>query len=69
MTDPGNPCFGCGDANPGGMHLAFTFDEERQRVVGRFSLGPEYQGGPGFVHGGIVATLLDEVMSKASRFQ
>lgn len=63
-----NPCFGCGEANPRGMHLPFEFDEERQRVIGRFALGPEYQGGPGFIHGGIVATLLDEVMSKVSRF-
>jgi uncharacterized protein (TIGR00369 family) len=67
MTEP-NPCFGCGDANPRGMHLEFDRDEERQRVVGRFRLGPEYQGGTGFIHGGIIALVLDEVMSKVSRF-
>ncbi len=33
-----------------------------------FRLGEEYQGGSGFLHGGIIALLLDEVMSKASRF-
>ena len=70
MSDPhvGNPCFGCGEANPRGMHLRFDRDEQRQRIVGRFELGPEYQGATGFVHGGIVATVLDEVMSKVSRF-
>jgi len=70
MTDPegGNPCFGCGDANPRGMHLHFDRDEQRQRIVGKFRLGPEYQGAAGFIHGGIIATLLDEVMSKVSRF-
>jgi uncharacterized protein (TIGR00369 family) len=64
----GNPCFGCGAANAQGMHLRFDRDDQRQRIVGRFRLGPEYQGATGFIHGGIIATVLDEVMSKASRF-
>ena len=50
------------------MKLAFEFDESSQRVTGRFRLGPEYQGAPGFIHGGIIATVLDEVMSKVTRF-
>lgn len=50
------------------MKLIFEMDESSQRVVGRFRLGPEYQGASGFIHGGIIATLLDEVMSKVSRF-
>jgi uncharacterized protein (TIGR00369 family) len=64
---PENPCFGCGAANPRGMHLHFERDNERRRIVGRFRLGAEYQGGGGFIHGGIIATVLDEVMSKVSR--
>jgi uncharacterized protein (TIGR00369 family) len=70
MSDPhsANPCFGCGEGNARGMHLQFGRDEQRQRVIGRFSLGPEYQGASGFIHGGIIATVLDEVMSKVSRF-
>ena len=66
--DPANPCFGCGGANPRGMKLVFDFDQAALRVIGRFRLGPEYQGGTGFIHGGIIATVLDEVMSKVSRF-
>jgi uncharacterized protein (TIGR00369 family) len=65
---PENPCFGCGGANARGMKLAFEQDDERQRIVGRFRLGEEYQGGSGFLHGGIIALLLDEAMGKASRF-
>ena len=65
---PDNGCFGCGGANARGLHLAFEQDDARQRIVGRFRLGEEYQGGTGFLHGGIIALLLDEVMSKASRF-
>jgi uncharacterized protein (TIGR00369 family) len=67
MTEA-NPCFGCGSANARGMHLAFEKDDARQRIVGRFRLGAEYQGASGFIHGGIIALVLDEVMSKASRF-
>jgi uncharacterized protein (TIGR00369 family) len=66
--NPSNPCFGCGGANPRGMRLAFERDAARRRIVGRFRLGAEYQGGPGFIHGGIIATVLDEAMGKACRF-
>jgi uncharacterized protein (TIGR00369 family) len=66
--NPANHCFGCGGANPRGMQLAFEQDESAARIRGMFRLGAEYQGGPGFVHGGIIATLLDEVMAKVNRF-
>ena len=70
MSEPGapNPCFGCGAANPQGMRLVFERDDAQKRIRGRFRLGPEYQGAPGMVHGGIIATVLDEAMGKASRF-
>jgi len=67
-ANPSNPCFGCGGANPRGIRLAFDPDPERRRIVVRFRLGAEYQGGPGFIHGGIIATVLDEAMGKVSRF-
>ncbi len=66
--NPANPCFGCGGANPRGMRLEFERDAERRRITGRFRLGAEYQGGAGFIHGGIIAVVLDEAMSKVSRF-
>lgn len=65
---PANHCFGCGGANARGMQLTFEQDDARQRIRGTFRVGEQYQGGPGFVHGGIIATLLDEVMAKVSRF-
>jgi uncharacterized protein (TIGR00369 family) len=68
QPDPANPCFGCGGANARGMKLVFEADEANQRITGHFRLGPEYQGATGFIHGGIIATVLDEVMSKVSRF-
>ncbi len=68
QPDPANPCFGCGGGNPRGMKLVFEMDESGRRVIGRFRIGPEYQGATGFIHGGIIATVLDEAMSKVSRF-
>ena len=64
-----NGCFVCGAANPRGMYLAFEQDGTAKRIRGRFRLSSDYQGGEGFIHGGIIATLLDEVMSKANRFR
>ena len=64
---PENRCFGCGGANAAGMKLAFDLDLDERRARGRFVLGPEYSGGAGFAHGGIIAVLLDEAMGKISR--
>lgn len=67
--NPANKCFGCGGANSEGMKLAFDQDNVGKRIVGRFTLGPRYQGGGGMLHGGIIATLLDEAMGKVCRFR
>lgn len=67
--NPVNRCFGCGGANDAGMKLTFEQDNEKRRIVGRFVLGERYQGGGGMAHGGIIATLLDEVMGKVCRFR
>ena len=67
--NPVNKCFGCGGDNAGGMKLTFEQDNVNRRIVGRFVLGERYQGGGGFGHGGIIATLLDEAMGKVCRFR
>lgn len=51
------------------MKLTFEQDNGKRRIVGRFVLGERYQGGGGMAHGGIIATLLDEVMGKVCRFR
>jgi acyl-coenzyme A thioesterase PaaI-like protein len=61
-----NGCFGCGDDNRAGLHLKF-FVDEAERVLCRVRLPAQFQGPPGHAHGGIIATLLDEAMSKANR--
>jgi uncharacterized protein (TIGR00369 family) len=67
--NPTNVCFGCGGANERGMQLTYEQDDAVQRIRGNFRLGAEYQGGAGFIHGGILATVLDEVMGKVCRFR
>lgn len=65
--NPANHCFGCGGANGFGMKLTFEVDRDTGRASGKFVLGPRYAGGAGFVHGGVIAVLLDEVMGKISK--
>ena len=67
--NPVNKCFGCGGANDEGMKLTFEQDDTNKKVVGRFVIGPRYQGGGGMLHGGIIAVLLDEAMGKVCRFR
>lgn len=64
-----NHCFGCGAANPAGMKLPFDLDLDARRTHGSFTLGPNYAGGAGFAHGGIIAVVLDEAMGKLSRLK
>src|SRR5580698_456621 len=61
-----NRCFGCGQANPVGLHLEFLLAEDGS-VVSFATVADTYEGPPGYLHGGIIATLLDEAMSKAVR--
>jgi uncharacterized protein (TIGR00369 family) len=58
-------CFGCGETNKTGLRLKVSLENER--VFSRARIPKRFQGPPGCVHGGIIATLLDEAMSKANR--
>ncbi len=50
-------CFGCGPANPEGLHIeSFVEGEE---VVCRFTPAPHHHAFPGMLNGGIIGTLLD----------
>jgi uncharacterized protein (TIGR00369 family) len=60
-------CFGCGLNNPIGLKLKFTRDGDSCRA--EFTPDKAHQGWPGVVHGGIIASLLDEAMSYAAYFE
>jgi acyl-coenzyme A thioesterase PaaI-like protein len=52
-------CWGCGDA-PGGIRLPYPVAEGATEYEARLRFDERHQGGPGFVHGGMVAAALDE---------
>jgi uncharacterized protein (TIGR00369 family) len=53
-------CFVCGESNPIGLKLRFETDGHI--VQTRFVARPEHVGFRQTVHGGLIATLLDEIM-------
>ena len=61
LSDDGY-CFVCGPKNPIGLKLDFSFDGKTIKTV--FVPLKEHQGYMDIVHGGIISTLLDEVMVK-----
>ena len=55
-------CFACGAQNPFGLKL--VFEEEDDTYITHFTGQPQHQGYDGIMHGGIVSTLLDEIMAR-----
>ena len=60
-------CFVCGEANPIGLRLRFETDG--RLVQTRFVPRPEHIGFKQVIHGGLIATLLDEIMVWACAVQ
>ena len=60
-------CFGCGQENPIGLKLEVHWDGEAARA--EFIPGEFHQGWPDTVHGGIIFSLLDEVMTYVPYFE
>jgi acyl-coenzyme A thioesterase PaaI-like protein len=54
-------CFACGSLNRDGLGLVIHVEAQRAWIETR--LDPRFQGWDGIAHGGIVATILDEVMA------
>ncbi len=64
VRQPGSRhCFVCGKANPIGLKVQFY--QRGNQVVTHFTPGPEHQGYPDRMHGGIASTLLDETVGRA----
>ncbi len=57
-------CFVCGLENPYGLGLHF-YETAPGEVTVETIVPPHFQGYPGVVHGGIVASLVDEVLGRA----
>jgi acyl-coenzyme A thioesterase PaaI-like protein len=54
---PANACYGCGPANPRGLHIrSFARGDE---VVAEWMPEPHHEAFPGVLNGGVIGTLLD----------
>jgi acyl-coenzyme A thioesterase PaaI-like protein len=60
-----NYCFVCGKNNPRGLKIAVRYREADLVAETELSLPKEFQGWADVIHGGILATLLDEMMAHA----
>lgn len=63
LTDNGL-CFGCGPRNPIGLHLTFAWDGDTYGAC--WTPQREHQGWADRVHGGLLALVLDECLSRAA---
>src|SRR5215470_8785604 len=52
-------CFGCGPHHEGGLRLEFFRDGDE--VITRYTPNLDQEGPPGILHGGLQATLADEL--------
>jgi acyl-coenzyme A thioesterase PaaI-like protein len=50
-------CYGCGRLNAQGLHVRSIWDGDE--TVARFTPRPEHMAMPGFVYGGLLASLID----------
>ena len=60
LFGPDQQCFGCGPTNPHGMRLQF-FRDGNKAVVTTLQPREGWEGPPRVLHGGIQATLADEI--------
>lgn len=54
-------CFGCSPTNPAGLKM--EFHEDGEHIVSNWNPGMDYQGFHDVLHGGIQATMMDEIAS------
>ena len=59
-------CFVCGKKNLAGLKIEFRENQQNQEVEAEVVFPPHLQGWQDTVHGGLLATVLDEIMIKAA---
>ena len=62
LASSANRCFVCGPANPGGLNVRFRLDAD-DVCRAEFTPGAVHVGYDGVTHGGIIFSLLDDVMA------
>ena len=61
LTSQANRCFVCGPGNPNGLNVRFRI--EQGVCVGEFTPAADHVGYDKVTHGGIIFSLLDDVMA------
>jgi acyl-coenzyme A thioesterase PaaI-like protein len=56
-------CFACGEHNPQSLGMRVRLEDGQARCL--LTLAPQFQGWANIAHGGIVCTVLDEIMAHA----
>lgn len=65
QTLPGyRKCFVCGKDNPIGLNI--TFFKDKDKIRAEFIPESKHQGYKGIVHGGILFSILDEIMGRTA---
>lgn len=65
LQNAGNHCFVCGPGNPIGLGVTFRLEQDDDELVCRAEFTPasQHMGYDNVTHGGIVFSLLDDVMA------
>ncbi|MBA0124492.1 PaaI family thioesterase [Haloechinothrix sp. YIM 98757] len=61
LTSHYSECFGCGEDQPGGLHMSSTIGAGHV-VHSSFTVSAEHQGAPGLAHGGLLSCAFDEAL-------
>ncbi len=65
IPDRGNDnCFACSSDNPAGLKMKFSTDEES--VFSCLTVPDHLSGSSNMVHGGVISTILDEIMGRSA---
>ena len=62
-------CFACSKSNPVGLKLRFFVNKVTEELVSRYIVPKEFCGFPKYSHGGILTTLVDELMAHVTYFK
>jgi acyl-coenzyme A thioesterase PaaI-like protein len=52
-------CYGCGRLNERGLQIKSYWDEDKEETLCKYVPRPEHTAIPGYVYGGLVASLID----------
>ena len=67
-SETDNICFGCSKFNDNGLKMEFFILPDQDYVISPIVIDQKFCGYPIFAHGGVLTTLIDEIMSHTINF-